>query len=409
MKNKPHSLTLKSIKFALRNLILKTAHFLQKLIFLRKTRKEILLICNGPVMAQHLGQVLDIFKNDLRLNFSYLECFSINEIPNSSANISKQLKTRRTSSRRALLKNWDLIIVADHTMPSLIDSQDCPTIYMGHGLETGKFVDNESYKLGSRSIKEDGECRYSSFLVASNYIVENQTRNKAPFPKLMFVSGDPVVDDLLNRQEKRESIRHKLGIKENQIAVYVMSTWGPNCLWQTIGDEILVRIKDLQSEYRFFLGAHPNEFRPRNDGGRSWGLHLQKQNGFIVVDPTQDWKDYLTACDVIVGDHTSHMLYGALLSRPLVFMNLDKNLIEEGSLPSRLMQISPKLKDDASNLGSSILDAIENYPAHERNAIHKDIVSHPGRSHDRIRTHIYNTLHLPNPQKSETKTSASVS
>jgi hypothetical protein len=395
MKNRTHSLTLIPVKEALKQFIINIAHFLQKLQFFRKNQKEVLLICNGPLMALYLSHILKIFKDDPRLNFSYFEYSSTNERSDSSAYISKKLKARRVTSKRAFLKKWDLIVVADHAMPSLIDSQGCPTIYMGHGLESGKIVNNEYYTLGSRSIKENGECRYSSFLFASNYMVEYYARNKVPFTKLAFVSGDPIFDELLKRQEKRASIRHNLGIEENQIVVYVMSTWGPNCLWQSIGDKMLEQMKKLQKKYRFILGAHPNEYRPQNNGKRTWGLHLQEQKEFLVLNPDKDYKNYLTACDVIVSDHTSLILYGALLSRPLVIMDLDKALIEEESLTSRLMEISPKLKKDASNLESSILDAINNYSTQERNLIHKDIISYPGENHDRVRTHVYNTLGIP--------------
>ena len=211
--------------------------------------------------------------------------------------------------------------------------------------------------------------------------------------------GDLMTDQISEHSVRRESIREQMGFTEDDKVVYVMSTWGPNCLWHTVGEKLLAQLPSLKGKYRFILGAHPNEYRPVQEGKRVWGAHLQamglEDTGVVIVDPNLRIGDYFTACDLIVTDHSSMGIYGAMMNRPLVFVPLsDAWLGHNESLIVKLKSISPVLNSDASNLEASLDSARDRYPMEQLQELRQEINSYPGQYNQRVKNELYSMVKI---------------
>jgi hypothetical protein len=152
-------------------------------------------------------------------------------------------------------------------------------------------------------------------------------------------------------------------------------------------------------QFHFTLSAHPREYSDefKNEPRSGAYVESQREEGFRVRDPSEDWLPYILACDVIVADHTSLVLNGVMLGKPVVLVPVADDLIMEGSARWRLREISPIIAEDASNLRECLLRALHDYPFDEQRKLAADINSYPGQSAERVLEEIYSLLKLPAP------------
>jgi hypothetical protein len=346
-------------------------------------------------MADYLKLILEILSDDDRLDFRVLLPRK-EERPGAIAHIQRKLLVEKVHLWLAYVMKWDLIIAVNHAMINLVDCRLCPTIYISHGIETGKRVLNdEPYTFGRTALSHSGRVRYSR-LCTSSY--SNQARGLKQNPILrgtVAVTGILRFDKVLTLRDHRETIRQTLGFQENETVVQVVSTHGEHCLFRTMGDAILKQALELQGEFRFIFVLHPNEHRNRTDGKRNWGQYLQEQcqkHGIIFLAPDEAFEPSLVACDVMLTDHTSLALYGAMLRKPLVFVPIPEDALERDGLIWRLMEMSLVIKQDSSDLRDCLLKAMHRPPSDMLADLCKEINSYPGEARDRVQKEIYDLL-----------------
>lgn len=102
----------------------------------------------------------------------------------------------------------------------------------------------------------------------------------------------------------------------------------------------------------------------------------------------------MIASDIVLTDHTSLALHGALLGRPFVFCPVPDELVEAGTVIRRIRDISPTLRPDASDLRQVLLEAGNSYPFDKLREIASQINSFPHQAADRMREEIYEQLRL---------------
>jgi hypothetical protein len=293
---------------------------------------------------------------------------------------------------------WDLIIAVDHCWQGLIDCKWNPTIFIAHGIESGKLVEGAPYGFGSRALSSDeSRSRYSLMCAVSESELKLAAKQTPILRDKIVVTGSLKIDKIIAMQSLRNEIRHLRSFQSDDIVVLVLSTWGPNCLFRRMGDAIVEQALLLREKISFIFTMHPNEHRIVSPPERNWGEYMQtfRQDGFVVLEASEEFETSIVACDVILTDHTSAALYGVVLGRPLVYVPCVEGCVEEGSLVWRLKNISPVIRDDATDLHERILEARNHYPLDKLAEIAHEINSFPGEAVARTRAEVYGLLNLP--------------
>jgi len=363
------------------------------------SERWILLVCNHSLMAEYLAEVWHLVRADERLKFRLLLRSFVPDRSGGQEHIREQLPIPVVGLWQAYVRRWDLIIAPDHVHTALVDRCDCPTLFVPHGIQGGRLFEGEQYTFGKFAYNRRGEIRYTRMFAANEANRDIAMALNAKFADVIAVVGNLHDDQMLELAARRDDLRRNLGVQPDEKVVFVLSTWGPDCLFRTIGDAVLAEARKLQLEFRFVLNIHPLEYRPQPAGERVWGEYLrtQRQHGFLVREPTEDWMRYMVACDIVLTDHTSLALHGALLGRPPVYAPVRDELLEPGSLVWRLREIAPTIRADAADLRARLCQALNSFPKDALNRLAREINSCPGSSADRIRDELYSLLTVAPP------------
>ncbi len=360
----------------------------------RADRRSILLLCQNGLMADYLGPVYELLREDERLRF-FVTYPRDARIAHEWEKIERCLPVECLRLGVAECRRFDLIVTADHGYEGLATRRNCPVLYTGHGM-TGKVVEGEGgdYGYGPRAKLADGSPRYSVMLEASE---KNRARVAARDPLLasaIRVVGSLQDDALLTQVGQRAALREALGYSLDERVVLVQSTWGPHCLFRTVGEALLKEIAANPST-RFVLSLHPHEYRPNADGTPSWGERLQalRLPNVDVRAPGQAWIPTLIAADFVLTDHTSLAIYAALAEKPTIWVPVPQDLIAEGTALSRLRAIAPTWEPKQALEDALVVSARE-HPSEELLALAREINSCPGEAAGRVRSVVYELLGL---------------
>lgn len=361
----------------------------------RSGTHDVLFLCQNGLMADYLGPIWEILRDEERLRF-FVTFPRDARIAHEVEKILRQLPVEAIRMGAAECRPWDLIVTADHGYAKLATRKRCPVIYTGHGM-TGKVVEGEGadYSYGPRAKLSDGTPRYSAMLEASH---ANRDRIQAHDPMLaqtMQVVGSLQDDRLLARQEERDAMRAELGFAAQDRVVLIQSSWGRDSLVHTVGDTLLASAQESKSS-RFILSVHPHEYRPTEDGSPSWGARVRAlgEEGFVVREPGQDWIPYLLASDLVISDHTSLVIYGALIAKPTLWVPVPEACIQAGTALARLRALSP-VYAPGQDLEAQIEQTLRNYPHADVEALAHEINAEPGQARTRIRALVGELLGIP--------------
>lgn len=367
--------------------------------------REVLLVCSTSLMAEYLAHVHELLAGDPRVRCHLLLRSFVPDRPGAREFILSRLPVPVIGLRQAYARRWDLIITADHVHTALVDRRDCPTLFVPHGIGPGKKNGGDSYLFGRYALDARGRVRYSRMFVESEESRELGISINPDLRDVIEVIGWLPTAKLLSLEARREEVRRRLGFSPADRVVFVLSAWGPEGLWQRMGDDVLAQARALGGRFRFILNAHPNEYRPRPPGERVWGEYLrtQREHGFVVREPDESWMPYMVAADVVLTDFTSLALDAAILGRPLVYVPFGDEVVDRRNVIWRLRELSPPLRPDASNLGDCLAAALTDYPLERLREIGREIDPYREQSRDRATRVIYELLRLePPPSVSST-------
>jgi hypothetical protein len=217
---------------------------------------------------------------------------------------------------------------------------------------------------------------------------------------IVTVVGSLENDRVLENTARRDEFRGSLGYAQQDIVVLILSSWGEHCLWHTMGDSLLEEARRLMRQYKFVLSAHPHEYRAQPPGQRVWGEYLrsQRQYGFIVREPAENWIPYMVASDIVVSDFTGLLQYAVLLEKPIVLTPVPKQAMWEDFVATRIRKIVPMLPN-AQSLRERLADARERYPREKVREIAEFVHPHPGEAAGRIRKEIYRLLKMSSGER----------
>jgi hypothetical protein len=207
------------------------------------------------------------------------------------------------------------------------------------------------------------------------------------------VIGSIQHDRLLAARQSREAARRALGLRESDVAVLVVTTWGPDSVLGVFGEDLLREAARLSERFKFIFVLHPREYRLNVGGGPGWGLRLRERayKQFLIRDPSESWIPYLVSADLVISDHTSLVQSAVLLRKPILVCPVREGLVMKGSVTDRLFHFAPVLRD-AAFLEASLGEASSSYPTDELHALSAAMHSYPGEALSRAKGEIYSLL-----------------
>ena len=204
---------------------------------------------------------------------------------------------------------------------------------------------------------------------------------------IAVVAGDPCFDRMLAGLPLRETYRAAFGVAPGQRLVLISSTWGEQSLYGANPDLPGVLARSFpQDEYRFVIALHPNVWAAHG----TWQVERWlARSGVLVVPPAEGWRAAAIAADLVVGDHGSVPFYAAALGTPLLLATKQRGQLDPSSAVGLLNAAAPLL-----DLGRDLMEQIGNGIPREITDL---VSSAPGESAKLLRTAIYTTMGLPEP------------
>ena len=339
-------------------LVVAFAKIKKKILSFSPQKKSILLVAQNIVAADYARLVVNLMEEDKNLDFYFTDDQLYKR--KLDDDFIKRIADRKIHIIFALLRFWDLIIFVNHPWGlGIWFAPFLKKIYINHGICTGKInndYDEDGVYGKSRIIRPFSKPFYNKMFCPSKsekiYALNNNIRLK----NRLLITGFLRADILTELNTKRDKIRNSLGYKKNEIVVHIISTWGKNSLFQTVGERLLDEVAKITNEYRFIFSLHPryDEFGDIKNRNREDILEKYRNLG-ISPQGNIEWDEYVIACDIAISDHSSLSLFYILLNKPVILVNVSSDSFRPGSVFDRLRKIVPNY-----NPSKNIKDLIEN-------------------------------------------------
>ena len=352
--------------------------------------KQILLRCNSRLMATHLRKFKDNFDDDDRIK--WYATYN----PEPTTDMESILGVHKIEPNCIFAADWDLFVSADHVLSSWQPDKGSPPLLMtGHGGQGKTFGGGQPYGFRRSSILDiTGKSKYAC-------IFETRESDRLAVIKLVpelknivKTVGSWQYDEIQEKAKNRAGYRKGFGFNGKDRVIFVISSWGKDCLLNQMGGPLIEECIDLSGKYKFIFSVHPNEYKDCGDGQRVWGNELQKlrKYGILVREPEEDIAPYLVASDVVICDHSSVSQQAGLLEKRMIFPPIKPCLIWSESVTRKLIDISPTMNRPED------LDELLRFPpqrgAVDRHEIAKQINPTPGEYATRARKEVYRLLKL---------------
>lgn len=324
--------------------------------------RNVLLICQNPVAADHLIPIIAMLRASKKIRISVSnDHFPSQEIGRHE--ISQKLGIRYVPVLWALFKPWDLVIYVNHPWGfSSWISPHIRKIYINHGLYSGK-INNTAGEDGvygkSRTIRPSRGLLFDRMFAASAAERDSALAANPALKGRVVVVGSLMADEIREASAKERETRKRSGLQSKK-KVHIISTWGPHSLIATMGDALLDAIGGLGT-YEFVLSVHPRfdkfggTLRTRGELLRMWEEHG------VEVDATNEkWKRFVAECDLAISDNSSLALYYPILKKPVIFVCVDRAAYLPESSFDILSRRRPRL-DDAGNLAPLLEATLETH------------------------------------------------
>jgi hypothetical protein len=353
---------------------------------------SVLLVAHTVLSLRYVQEHYLLLNDDRRLRFALTQ--GADDWGVGVGSMARRLPVPTVPWQDAVHGSWDLALFGTHGGAIYFD-RTRSRVHVQHGLGAGKLVDGDDFTYGPSWALWNGRPKYDLMLEASHAVQRRAIAACPPLAGVIAVVGDLFADRLLAAQQYRTQHRAALGISDDDLAVILISTWGPDGLIGSMGTALLDSALALP-RCRVVLTMHPHVWHGRVDGTPPrWGDRLAplRKRGLIVCGPNDSWIPHLTAADVAVIDHGSLGLYWALLGRPTVAAPVPAGSTNPDSPIAKLRAVSMPL--DPSDLHNTIARAMATHDPERNLRQVGEIVSYPGQSAARTRHILYQAVGLP--------------
>lgn len=365
-----------------------------------KRRKDVLAVLHNSTMYIHARKRLMALSRDPRIRlwvyFPSPERFE----PGRSDLILNELGARAISYRIAEWLRWDLIVYPDH---GPYFRKQCRKIMVSHGVNMGTpKLRTDDYVFGSKGRYEDGTFIYDRYCSANTRVLELVRERFPDLAGIVKVVGDEVADTILELLPERDALKRKHGLDPDRKTIGVISTWGPHCLLQSLGESMFAPVERLLRHYNVFMLGHPNNFVVSGGGDPKWLKVTDElaRRGVVFSNDAFAAPELLATADTIVIDYTSMLCYSLLLDRPIVYFE-NPNLRRRGIGVLSLIREHLHRIDSMETIEQDIETANAAFRPGQYGSISAQVTEHLGQCSPRTLEVMYELLNLdrhPQPQ-----------
>ena len=328
-----------------------------------KKQKDILLYCASPTMEQHiLDYYYQIKDNNYNVSLYYPSMSSKNN-NQSTLFYKKVIETdiKVIGWMKFCTFPWDLIVSADLSLP-YFTNKEVPLLYINHGLHIVSYDNGKTlYAYGARSKDKSGRPKFNIMLEPNKRIAEYMINHDKSFKDVIKWSGYKFAEDIIKATDNYYYYRQQLGVSYDTTLVGVFGTWNRESLFHILGEELFHFAQSLRSKgYQFIFSIHPKEYMVYNMQIRPMGplVEAQREKGFIVRSPSEDWLPYLIASDIIICDYSSMYELAIIAEKKIILSDFPANKVWEYSIAAKVKKQLPVLKT-AENL-EKVLNQVKN-------------------------------------------------
>ena len=358
-------------------------------------RKEVLCVVHNTLMFTYLEPVIERLAQDSRLRLRL--CFNMQHrlTKTEMRQMQKSTGLAAVALPVAQKAKWDLILCADHAHGF---RSDAPIIHMGHGLPSGKRLENNKcHKYCEEHTVLDGKVIYEKMLAASE---EEQRTVPENYPHLagrIKACGSLLMDAMVDPTASLDRVARldQLGMDPGRKTVVFISSWAGESLAQHMGPDPIKYIFPLLETYNVIFSLHPNSLRPTYLEKVNWLEIAEDTNApnlHIIADGTTS--ELLPLADAIVTDHSAAALYYLHLARPVVFFDNPQLIYDDWAHARELRDRAYTIKA-FDNLESDLQAAMQNFDPKPIKELADRVCSHVGEAWGRYEAEMYDTLRLP--------------
>ncbi|MEV2225097.1 hypothetical protein AB0E01_35260 [Nocardia vinacea] len=151
-------------------------------------------------------------------------------------------------------------------------------------------------------------------------------------------------------------------------------------------------------EFRIVLAPHPNIRAGHSAWQLTEYLAAAVRAGVHVPDDIDAWRTAIVSADLVIGDHGSVGFYSTALGNPLLLAAAPKHTVDPRSPIARLISAAPPL-DPTGDLATQVHRSMADHDPQRYSAITALTTSEPDVSARILRTEMYRTLRLPEPDQ----------
>lgn len=353
---------LNRIKRAIVFLMYKFNDILRKIKPVFNAKRKILLLTQYEAYDSYVLKYYDSIKDRKNIDF-YLAQKKTNIVARDDSVLKVIIGDRNIkiisnySNLRKLfaLKAWDLIVTPCHLVPLTKENAKIPTLFIYHGTSAGFDEDGEIFAYKKcHTLDKNGKCRYT-YMLENNKLMAEEMNKLPEYAGKIIYSSNSSVDIVRDACKNKEKYRKELGINDDELAVFVYSTWNVNSLVHRLGEQFFKQLKQIKSingkKVKFFLSVHPKEYYKYDKNLQPMGQVAESYAGdnIFIRKPSQDWLPYIAASDIVIGDQSSMLEFCIMANKKIVLSVTDTTKLHDTSVVKQAYNCLP-LIDDKTNI-----------------------------------------------------------
>ncbi|GAA1256988.1 hypothetical protein GCM10009677_04090 [Sphaerisporangium rubeum] len=368
----------------------------------RRDCKQLLFVVHTVTSGQRLRDALRLVESDLRIQVIFTAAPDV--FSNGVREFIKSLGVMSLPWEHATRQPFDLAIAA--SLGGLHEVH-APLIVMPHGAGFNKLpargngaavaTDRVPYGLDAQRLVHNGVVLPAAIALQHRSQVERLGRSCPEALPAAEVVGDFAYDRLVMSMQHRALYRQALGVGHDQKVVVVTSTWGPESLFGRRSELYERLMEELPpKEYRVVALFHPNVWFAHGIWQIKAWLAGCMREGLSLVSPDAHWEGPIAAADLVIGDHGSVTLYGAVAGVPIMLAEFSSSEVDPASPAAHLASFAPRVSRRGS-LHGQLHRAVADFRPERYRELADGITSAPGRFDRNMRQLMYRLLQLREP------------